>query len=225
MVEYVSPTGKDVLLTTLRWFGGVALGAVVALGVSVFEVLLRAALRKFRLTILPFTIVFDFLRALPVIALVPLVQMIGVDEWWKFALIAWAVMFPTQLAIRQSWLEQMTDTELALKASGLRKIDILRNYDLPKAIRGLLRGIEISIGIAWISVVAAEWIGNLRPGFWDGGLGYRVEYANQANNWNGVLACLGLFGVLGVVSTCLWRAFVTRKLRLPRIWSLARHGN
>jgi len=225
MVEYVSPTGKDVLLTTLRWSGGVALGAVVALSVSVFEMLLRAALRRFRLAILPFTIVFDFLRALPVIALVPLVQMLGVDEWWKFALIAWAVTFPTWLAIRQSWLEQMIDTELALKASGLRKIYIFRSYDLPKAFRGLLRGIEISIGIAWISTVAAEWIGNLRPGFWDGGLGYRVEYAHQSANWNGVLACLGLFGVLGVVSTFLWRAFVTRELRLPRIWSLARHGN
>jgi len=225
MVEYVWPSGKDVLLTTLRWSGGVALGAVVALCVAGFEALLRVALRYVRLTVFPFTMVFDFLRALPVIALVPLVQMVAVDEWSKFALIAWAVTFPTWLAIRQSWLEQMIDTELALKASGLRKRDILRSYDLPKAFRGLLRGIEISIGIAWISVVAAEWIGNLRPGFWDGGLGYRVEYAHQSANWSGVLACLGLFGLLGVVSTFLWRTLVNRKLRLPRIWSIARHGN
>jgi sulfonate transport system permease protein len=207
------PSLKDVLLTTLRWSSGVAIGAAVALIASVVEAVVRGALRLVRLAALSgaLTIPFDFLRALPVIALVPLVQLIGVDEWWKFALIAWAATFPIWLRIRQAWLQQMIDTELALKASGLRRIDIFRSYDFPKALGGLLQGIEISIGIAWISTVAAEWIGTFSTGFWAGGLGYKVQVAHDANNWGAMLACLGYFGALGIASTSIWRKLVLRK--------------
>lgn len=209
-MDNIWPSANDVVLTTLRWCGGVALGAASALTVSVSEAAVRGALSYLRLGSWPITMLFDFLRALPVIALVPLVQMMGVDEWWKFGLIAWAVTFPTWLAIRQAWLERMTDTELALSASGLRRIDIFRSYDLPKVVGGLMRGIEISIGIAWISVVAAEWIGTFSTGFWSGGLGYKVLTAHDSNNWGAMLACLGLFGLLGSTSTLIWRFLIRR---------------
>jgi len=205
MIDSVWPSSKDVLLTTLRWSGGVVLAAIAALILSVVEASVRGALRYAGLRASPVTVILNFLRALPVIALVPLVQLIGVDEWWKFGLIAWAAAFPTWVKIRQAWLQQMIDTELALKASGLRRIDIFRSYDLPKAVAGLLEGIEISIGIAWISTVAAEWIGTFSTGFWAGGLGYKVQIAHDANDWGAMLACLGLFGMLGIFSTFLWR--------------------
>jgi sulfonate transport system permease protein len=212
-MENVWPSLHDVLLTTLRWGGGVILGAAAALIASVLEAAVRGALRVVRLAALDsvLTVPFDFLRALPVIALVPLVQLIGVDEWWKFGLVAWAAIFPIWLRIRQAWLQQMLDTELALRASGLRRRDIFRSYDLPKARAGLLQGIEISIGIAWISTVAAEWIGTFSRGFWAGGLGYKVLVAHDANNWAAMLACLAYFGVLGIASTYIWRKYVLRK--------------
>jgi ABC-type nitrate/sulfonate/bicarbonate transport system permease component len=114
-------------------------------------------------------------------------------------------MFPVWLAIRQARQIEMIDTELVLSASGLARAEKLKTYHGPKALGGLLKGVEISIGIAWLSVVAAEWIGTFSIGFWAGGLGYKIVKAHDANSWDGMLLCLVLFGGLGTATAWTWR--------------------
>ena len=204
------PTIHDVLLTSIRWLLGLTAGTISALLLSLLEFLLlrqRASAYFSRLLVLA----AHFLRALPVIALVPLVQYLGVNERWKVALIAWAVTFPIWIAVRQVLATEMIDTELTLVGAQIKERDILLHYQLPKAITGIFRGVEISIGIGWISVVAAEWVGTYTEGFWAGGLGYRIEMAHNYNNWAGMFACLGLFGLLGIATTIAWRNLI----RLP----------
>jgi NitT/TauT family transport system permease protein len=104
----------------------------------------------------------------------------------------------------------MIDTELALFASGLLSSQIFWHYRFPKILNGLFAGIEISIGVAWISVVAAEWIGTFTIGFWAGGLGYKVLKAHDANNLGGMLTCLALFGALGIATAWIWRKVTSR---------------
>jgi ABC-type nitrate/sulfonate/bicarbonate transport system permease component len=70
---------------------------------------------------------------------------------------------------------------------------------------GWLKGVEVAIGIGWVAVVAAEWVGTFSEGFWAGGLGYRVVMAHDANNRPGMLICIALFGVLGMLSSGAWR--------------------
>jgi ABC-type nitrate/sulfonate/bicarbonate transport system permease component len=198
------PTPHDVGVTSLRWLAGVSGGTLLALIFAIAEYRLArarwwstagAALRTIR----------DLLRALPVVALVPIVQEIGVQERWKIALIAWAVMFPIWVSVAQALTDEMIDTELALTGAGIDRRGLLVSYQLPKALAGLFRGVEIAIGIGWISVVAAEWVGIISPGFWDGGLGFRIEMAHSANNWVSMLLCLALFGLLGAVTAAAWR--------------------
>lgn len=206
------PTFQDIELTSLRWLLGICAGVLIAFLISVLELLLarRGSMRPFAWLL---SKARDFLRALPVIALVPIVQSLGVRERWKIALIAWAVMFPIWVSIRQSLVNEMVDTSLALAAAGVSRREMLLCYQVPKMLSGLLRGVEISIGIGWISVVAAEWVGTFTPGFWAGGLGFRIQVAHDANNWVGMFACLGLFGALGVSTAILWSWLMKTLLR------------
>jgi putative hydroxymethylpyrimidine transport system permease protein len=201
----IGPTAKDVLLTLMRWGLGLVAGAAVGLFAGLIEsILLRIRFRALSTTI---RVALDFLRALPIIALIPLIQLIAIDEWWKIGLIAWAVMFPVFLTVRQATSKRLIDTELTLFACGLTPKEVLRIYRLPKALGGLIKGIEIAIGIGWISTVAAEWIGTFTKGFWAGGLGYKILKAHDANDWGGMLQCLALFGILGTVSAGAWHSF------------------
>lgn len=214
-METIWPTSNDVFLTCLRWSVGLSTGTLLGLLVASLEALaIPNTQRQARRRAWVIAALLDFLRALPVIALVPIIQMFGVEEWWKISLIAWAVMFPVWISIRQARTRRMLDTELTLSASGLRPLEIFWNYRFPKALGGLLRGVEISIGVAWISVVAAEWVGTFSNGFWAGGLGYKVLKAHDANNWSGMLACLALFGVLGSGTAWLWRALLSKDREL-----------
>lgn len=211
----VWPTTQDVALTILRWGGGLGVGSLLGLVIALLEARIasgtpqEAGRRAGWLAAL-----LDFFRALPIIALVPVVQMLGVDEIWKIGLIVWAVMFPVWIAVRQARARQMIDTELTLMASGLTPAAMLRTYRIPKAFGGLLRGVEISIGVAWLSVVAAEWVGTYSKGFWSGGLGYKIVKAHEANNWRAMLVCLALFGILGTITTWVWRRLLYRSGRL-----------
>lgn len=206
------PTLHDVLITVLRWLAGISVATLVGF-------LASTAGARWRPTSTPFgqpqaspaaLSLVDFLRSLPVIALVPLVQLMGVDEGYKIGLIAWAATFPILIAVRQALSRPMVDAELMISGAGLGAWQTFRLYALPKALTGLIAGVEVSIGVAWIAVVAAEWLGNYSAGFWSGGLGVRVVAAHDANSWAGVLACLGVFGLLGTGSSFLWRTVAAR---------------
>jgi len=208
------PTIWDIALTILRWIAGLGVGVLLGLIIATLQTLVPGEQGSKRLNTWLTVAPLDFLRALPIIALVPLVQMISISERWKVALIAWAVMFPMYLSMRQARLRSLVDTELALNAAGLSSLDIFRNYKLPKALGGLLKGVEISIGIAWLSVVAAEWVGTFSEGFWAGGLGYKITKAHEANNWSSMLICLALFGLLGTSTAWTWRILFTKERAL-----------
>lgn len=199
----------------LRWGLGLGAGTLLGLIVALLEAfVLPNPQRKARWTRWPVAAFLDFLRALPIIALVPVIQMLGVEEWWKIGLIAWAVVFPVWLAVRQARARELVDTELALSASGLTDTEIFWTYRFPKALGGLLRGVEISIGVAWLSVVAAELVGTFTTGFWAGGLGYKITQAHDANNWRLMLICLAIFGAFGSATAWLWRRLLSKDSRL-----------
>lgn len=205
------PTLKDIGLTCLRWGTGLIAGSLLGLIIALFETVVMRSTKQIIGRIGRYlSISLDFLRSLPIIALVPIVQMFGVEEAWKIGIIAWAVMFPVWISVRQARIKSMVDTELVMLARGIAPAQMLRSYHFPKALAGLLRGVEISIGVAWLSVVAAEWVGTFSTGFWAGGLGYKIIKAHDANSWKGMFLCLALFGVLGSMSAWLLQQTLSR---------------
>jgi len=224
-MDAIWPTPSDVLLSCLRWLIGIAAGAVLGSFVALAEGAVTS-----RLGWLPLATgvrgFLDFLRSIPILAIVPLVIMLGVKERWKIGLIGWAVSFPIWISIRQARALEMVDAELALAAGGLSRADVFRTYTFPKLLIGLLHGIETAIGVAWISVVAAESFGTFTRGFWAGGLGYKALQAYEANSWSGLVLCLAIFGTLGLGSALLWRRLLELRSRSRSGFNpMAGHGD
>ena len=189
---------NDIGLSVLRWAIGLSIGCLLGL---VF-----AILGNYKYTNHSSKIINDFLRAIPIIGLVPVIQMnIGVNEFGKIGLIAWAVMFPVWITVRSALNQKMENSELMLKSANIIQFKYFKLFTFPKLFSGFLKGIEIAIGIAWLAVVAGEWVGTYTQGFWAGGLGYKLIVGYELSNWEMVHYNLLIFGALGFVSAHLWR--------------------
>lgn len=192
------PTGYDVALTTLRWIGGMSFGLLAGVTLACIEY----QLRHIRVVSRP---VGDFLRSVPVIAILPLAHFqFGASEAGKMLLIGWAVTFPVWVSVRQSLATRLVDVELLLAAAQVDAARFWWSYSLPRAAAGILRGLEISLGIGWIVTVAAEWLGTYSTGFWSGGLGDRLDDAQMQTNWQAMIVIIAIFGALGWLSALLF---------------------
>ncbi len=190
----------DIFLSSLRWLIGLSIGSILGLIMGIMTNLLKPNTTILNLNIL------DFLRAIPIIGLVPVIQMnFGINEFGKIGLITWAVAFPVWVSVKTSFSKDLTNALLILKGAGLTKRDLLLYFHIPRALRGFLKGIDIGIGVGWLSVVAAEWIGTYNTGFWSGGLGYKLDYGYTINNWGMVHLSLLIFGFLGFISSFFYR--------------------
>ncbi len=192
----------DIGLSVIRWFFGLLIGGFLGLIFFLLELIPVFKKKWYKSS-------FDFFRAIPIIGLVPLIQMtIGVKEWGKVALIAWGVMFPMWISVRTAYKKDYPNVELMLRGINVDNNNYLKIYVIPRVFGGFVKGIEIGIGIAWLCVVAAEWIGTYSEGFWSGGIGYKLVVESDNTNWLGVLFILFVFGALGVLSSLLWRYIV-----------------
>lgn len=204
----------DCYLTSLRWLIGVIFGVIFAVALAAIDHFITNFKRSKNI----FRGILNFCRAIPILALVPLIQLFGVEEGWKVGLIGWSVAFPIWIAIIQAHSKKLIDVELSLLASGMSRPQIVKNYNFPKAISGLLVGVEISIGVGWLSVVASEAIGTYTRGFWAGGLGYRLMKFHDSNHWQGMIFYLITFGLLGILSTIGWRRIFRSRTRINTKW-------
>jgi sulfonate transport system permease protein len=195
-MDILSP--YDIFLSFLRWSIGLSVGCAVGF--------LLALLGSLKRTNLAVKILVDFLRAIPIIGLVPVIQMnIGINEYGKIGLIAWAVLFPVSISVRSAMDKNLESASLMLRAAQRTSWTFFKLFTLPKLLGGFLRGIEIAIGIAWLAVVAAEWVGTYTQGFWGGGLGYKLIVGYELNNWRIVHFNLIVFGLLGFLTAYSWR--------------------
>lgn len=191
----------DIILSILRWLIGLSIGCILGL--------IWAIIGTLKGTTVPFRVVNDFFRAIPIIALIPVVQMnIGINEYGKIGLIAWAVMFPVWITVKNASDKKLESLSLVLKASSKSKYRYFKLYTFPKILGGFLRGVELAIGIAWLALVAAEWVGTYTASFWGGGLGYKLLTGYEQNNWDTVHMAIFIFGLLGIFSAYTWRVIV-----------------
>lgn len=189
---------NDIVLSFIRWFLGLSLGSAFGL--------LFALLGSYKSSRLIFKITNDFLRAIPILALVPVIQMnIGINEYGKIGLIAWAVMFVVWITVRNSIEKNIENANLTLVASKISGYEYFKLFTFPKVLGGFLKGVELGIGIAWLALVAAEWIGTFTQGFWAGGLGYKLLVGYDLNNWQTVHLGILIFGLLGLTTAYSWR--------------------
>ncbi|HOT03218.1 MAG TPA: ABC transporter permease [Methanolinea sp.] len=137
----------------------------------------------------------ELLRPIPPLAWVPLAL-----AWFKIGLtsivfiIFIGAFFPILLntvdgvrSVKKTWIEVATTL-------GAKEKQIMTKVVLPGAAPTIWTGLRVGFGIAWMCVVAAEWL----PGI-SKGLGYLILYAYNFGQTNLIIAGMVVIGVIGLL--------------------------
>jgi sulfonate transport system permease protein len=179
---------------------GFALGTSTGLGLGLLVGLFRLA-----------DVLFDrniqMLRAVPFLAILPLVLVwFGVGEVGKIFLVALASMFPlylnTVLGIRQ------VDPKLLemCRVFGLGRMGLIRSAVLPGALPSILNGVRLALTTSWLALVAAESIGATA------GIGVLATNAREFLQTDIMVLVILLYALIGLGSDLLARRLERRLL-------------
>jgi sulfonate transport system permease protein len=132
------------------------------------------------------------LRAIPSIAWVPLfILWLGIFETSKIALIAVGVFFPVYLGVMGAILSvdrKIVEVGRTFRLSGPAMI---RRILLPAVLPAYVVSLRVGLGLGWMFVVAAEFMGASE------GLGYLLIDGQQLGKPAQILAAIVIFAILG----------------------------
>jgi sulfonate transport system permease protein len=132
------------------------------------------------------------LRAIPSIAWVPLfILWLGIFETSKIALIAVGVFFPVYLGVMGAILSvdrKIVEVGRTFRLSGP---SMIRRILLPAVLPAYVVALRVGLGLGWMFVVAAEFMGASE------GLGYLLIDGQQLGKPAQILAAIVIFAVLG----------------------------
>ncbi|MGY3693963.1 sulfonate transport system permease protein [Bradyrhizobium sp. USDA 3240] len=138
------------------------------------------------------------LRAIPSIAWVPLfILWLGIFETSKVALIAVGVFFPIYLGVMGAILSvdrKVVEVGRVFRLSGLAMI---RRILLPAVLPAYVVSLRVGLGLGWMFVVAAEFMGASE------GLGYLLIDGQQLGKPAQILAAIVIFAILGKLTDWL----------------------
>ncbi|MFT4047325.1 MAG: ABC transporter permease [Solimonas sp.] len=189
-------------LERLLW--GLAIG--VALGL-VFGIV-GGASRRADDVITPSLLAF---AQIPTLAWLPLLMlMLGLGEALKLFLIAKAVVIPVAVHTRTG----VRDVPLQLReiAAALRlpRTVIFTRLLLPSALPAIVTGIRLSLGAAWMTLVAVELLASSE------GIGRLMVWGRQLFQLDIVFVCIVVIGVLGLGIDLVARGLDAWLTRWPR---------
>jgi sulfonate transport system permease protein len=132
------------------------------------------------------------LRAIPSIAWVPLfILWLGIFETSKVALIAVGVFFPVYLGVMGAILSvdrKIVEVGRTFRLSGPAMI---RRILLPAVLPAYVVSLRVGLGLGWMFVVAAEFMGASE------GLGYLLIDGQQLGKPAQIVAAIVIFAILG----------------------------
>jgi sulfonate transport system permease protein len=132
------------------------------------------------------------LRAIPSIAWVPLfILWLGIFETSKVTLIAVGVFFPVYLGVMGAILSvdrKIVEVGRTFRLSGPAMI---RRILLPAVLPAYVVALRVGLGLGWMFVVAAEFMGASE------GLGYLLIDGQQLGKPAQILAAIVIFAILG----------------------------
>jgi NitT/TauT family transport system permease protein len=155
----------DVWMSTRRVFLGVSLGIALAVPVG-FVLGWYRAMRDF---IEPLV---NFFRALPPIALIPLVIVyFGVDEVAKVVILFYASFFSGVIVMYEGIAQISPIYVRVARTLGATDSEIFRKVIVPLTVPHMLTALRVALGVAWATLVASELIAAQR------GLGSLIQNA------------------------------------------------
>ena len=145
--------------------------------------------------------VMQLLRPISPIAWIPIaIILFGIGDHAATSLIFLGAFFPVLVAC----IDGVSNVPLVYRRAGrnfgLSPGQLLSRVVFPAALPNIIVGLRISLGIAWLVVVAAEMVAV------DSGLGYLViDARNSGKRYDLVVAAMLMIGVIGLILDTLIR--------------------
>jgi sulfonate transport system permease protein len=177
--------GRHIMATLARVISGFGLGVLAGTLFGAISGYFGLARRLLDPTV-------QALRAIPSIAWVPLfILWLGIFETSKIALISVGVFFPVYLGVMGAILSvdrKIVEVGRTFRLSGPAMI---RRILLPAVLPAYVVALRVGLGLGWMFVVAAEFMGASE------GLGYLLIDGQQLGKPAQILAAIVIFAVLG----------------------------
>lgn len=154
--------------------------------------------------------IFDLIRPIPPIGWVPImILLLGIDLKSKAMVIFVASVIPC-IINAYSGIRQTSQVHINVgKTFGLTKLQILWKIAIPTALPMIFTGLRVSLGVAWMTLVAAELVASTK------GLGYMLQIARTIGRPDiivmGMLVIAGVGAVLTGTLELLEKKFVRRQ--------------
>src|SRR5216683_208920 len=213
-VELSAPERADAMASRapsgrLRRYARPALGLLLPVGLALaWEIIVRLGLSSGRLVPRLLDPTVQALRAIPSLAWVPLfILWLGIFETSKITLIAVGVFFPVYLGVMGAILSvdrKIVEVGRTFRLSGPAMI---RRILLPAVLPAYVVALRVGLGLGWMFVVAAEFMGASE------GLGYLLIDGQQLGKPAQILAAIVIFAILGKTTDWLIEIATTPLLR------------
>lgn len=143
---------RDVWMSTQRVFLGVTLGILLAVPVG----FVLGWYREVRRFIDP---LINFFRALPPIALIPLVIVyFGIEETAKVVILFYASFFAGVIVMYEGIAQISPIYVRVARTLGARDYEIFLKVIVPLTVPHMLTALRVALGVAWATLVASELI-------------------------------------------------------------------
>jgi NitT/TauT family transport system permease protein len=183
----------DVWMSTQRVVVGVALGVAVAVPVG----FCLGWYKNVRTFIDP---VINFFRALPPIALIPLVIVyFGIGELAKTVILFYASFFAGVIVMYEGIAQISPIFVRVARTLGARDIEIFAKVILPLTVPHILTAIRVALGVAWATLVASELIAAQQ------GLGALIQDASAFFQLDIIYVGIICIGLIAMVMDLLLR--------------------
>lgn len=190
----------DIYMSTRRVLLGVVLGIAAAVPVGFMLGWYRAA-RTFADPMV------NFFRALPPIALIPLVIVyFGVDEIAKLVILFYASFFSGVIVMYEG-VSQITPLYIRVAQTlGATQFEVFRRIIIPLTIPHILTAFRVALGVAWATLVASELISAQR------GLGAMIQNASTYFLLDVIYVGIICIGLIALIMDLILRKISARLL-------------
>ena len=154
----------------------------------------------------------QFFRALPPIAIIPLIIIwFGLGETSKYVVVGYGAFFVVLVNTIDGVLRISLVREQAARSLGANGMQVFLNVVIPSTAPYIITGMRVAIGISFMSVVAAEMIAA------DSGIGFLIMQSRLTIQTPRIFVGLVLLGALGIVADRIFgpvmRRFAGRYVR------------
>ena len=189
----------DILMSTQRVAIGVALGIALAVPVG----FLLGWYRDVRRFLDP---LLNFFRALPPIALIPLVIVyFGIGEPAKIVILFYASFFAGVIVMYEGIAQISPIYVRVARTLGATDSEIFRRVIVPLTVPHMLTALRVALGVAWATLVASELIAAQQ------GLGALIQNASSFFQLDIIYVGIICIGLIALAMDLVLRA-ITRRL-------------